>query len=158
MKTGHNSRGCDKKKEAMGRDNAGTSGAGVQGQDTNSEGRRPDLDEDAAREQEMFWEETLDDVVADAVDNEHQVRPPRPKKKTPKRNLKRPPPSQHSPLRPHQPQDAQPLTVTPHTMRGASLGTTSRFQDFMPTPRTEGGSARTWPMQHFKLPTTTTFH
>ncbi|MED6196371.1 hypothetical protein PIB30_046780 [Stylosanthes scabra] len=61
-------------------------------------------------------------------------------------------------IKPHQPEDAPPPTVTPHTMRGASLGTTSRFQDFMPILRTEGGSARTWLLPHFKLPAITTFH
>ncbi|MED6225332.1 hypothetical protein PIB30_092705 [Stylosanthes scabra] len=138
----------------MGRGDAGTSGAGVQGQEINTEKRRADLNEDAAREQEMFWEETLEEALAGAVQNE--------------RNLKRPPPSHRSPLRPHQPEDAPnrntnesnqpPPTIIPHTMRGPSLGTTSRFQDFMPTPRTDGGGARTWPLPHFKLPASTTMH
>ncbi|MED6182937.1 hypothetical protein PIB30_033343 [Stylosanthes scabra] len=97
---------------------AGASGSGVQGQEANAERRRADLDEDAAREQEMFWEETLDEFVAGAADNQgvedtstplptapqpSPVRPPRPNKRTPKRNLKRPPPSHPSPLRPPQP-------------------------------------------------------
>ncbi|XLU48610.1 hypothetical protein S245_043424, partial [Arachis hypogaea] len=64
--TGHNSRGCDKKKEAMasGRAAAG-SGSQHQGAATITEGMAvDDLDEDAAREQEMYWKETLE--VADA--------------------------------------------------------------------------------------------
>ncbi|XP_016191841.2 uncharacterized protein LOC107632689 [Arachis ipaensis] len=66
LKTGHNSRGCDKKKEAMasGRAAAG-SGSQHQGAATITEGMAvDDLDEDAAREQEMYWKETLE--VADA--------------------------------------------------------------------------------------------
>ncbi|MED6162674.1 hypothetical protein PIB30_072790 [Stylosanthes scabra] len=123
FKTRHNSRGCDKKKEAMGRGDAGTSGARVQGQETNPEGRRADLDEDATREQEVFREETLEEALLvqsrmrymEAEDTSAplptapqptQVRPPRPKKKAPKKNLKRPPPLHPSPLRPHQPEDA----------------------------------------------------
>ncbi|RYQ96319.1 hypothetical protein Ahy_B08g092032 [Arachis hypogaea] len=66
LNTGHNSRGCDKKKEAIASGGA-TAGSGSQhqGAAATTEGMAADdLDEDAAREQEMYWKETLE--VADA--------------------------------------------------------------------------------------------
>ncbi|MED6165312.1 hypothetical protein PIB30_098382 [Stylosanthes scabra] len=48
-----------------------------------------------------------------------------------------------------------PPTVTPQTMRGASAGTTSKFQDFMPTPRAARVDALRWPLPHFNPPAST---
>ncbi|XLU93007.1 hypothetical protein S245_007359, partial [Arachis hypogaea] len=66
--TGHNSRGCDKKKEAMASGGAASgSGRQHQGPAVRSEGMGvDDHDEDAAREQEMYWEETLEAADAEA--------------------------------------------------------------------------------------------
>ncbi|XP_052116385.1 leucine-rich repeat extensin-like protein 5 [Arachis duranensis] len=63
-----NSRGCDKKKEAMTSGGAAAgSGSQHQGATTTTEGMGvDDLDEDAAREQKMYWEETLEAADAEA--------------------------------------------------------------------------------------------
>nr|XP_025670842.1 salivary glue protein Sgs-3-like [Arachis hypogaea] len=140
-----------------------------------------DLDEDAGREQEMYWEETLEAADAEAstsdspnvnVDDLNCVNPseepmvvrpspsnssttyvpPRPiikptmsKRPIRRRNIKRPLPSQPSPLRPAPPQptpitpttpqpsvvrptlstNKPPSRVTRQTMHGASRGTTT---------------------------------
>ncbi|MED6217079.1 hypothetical protein PIB30_014280 [Stylosanthes scabra] len=171
---GHNSRSCEKKKEAMGR-----------GYTTASE---------------MYWEETLEEVEVETSAHEMNVvnsvtptlaptpvRPPPirppinlsiPKKSYKKRNFKRPPPSQPSSLRPVAPQPCplrpqsttvRPQTMPPppsfqphpivsmHTMHGASAGTTSRFNQFMPTPgtRTRGSSTIRWSMPRFIPPART---
>ncbi|RYQ91607.1 hypothetical protein Ahy_B09g097565 [Arachis hypogaea] len=56
LKTGHNSRSCSKKKEAM----AGSAG----GQTSSQQPAVEDDEEEAARLEEMFWEETLEAVEA----------------------------------------------------------------------------------------------
>ncbi|MED6210315.1 hypothetical protein PIB30_062977 [Stylosanthes scabra] len=151
---------------------------GAQGQDASAEERHADFDEQGAQEQDMNWEETLDEAKTDAQHNGQYCRELRillhlfqlhhyqlqldqrpPKKKYPRRNLKRPPPSNSFPLGPTAPTTHAPIrpplappTVTPQTMRGASVGTTFRFQDFMPTPRAAGVDALRWPLSHFNPP------
>ncbi|RYQ93095.1 hypothetical protein Ahy_B09g099357 [Arachis hypogaea] len=211
LKTGHNSRGCDKKKEAMASGGAASgSGRQQQGAEVRSEGMDvDDLDEDATREQEMYWEETLEAADAEAsasdspsvnVDNLNCVNPseepmavrplpsnsstayvpPRPiikptmsKRPIRRRNIKRPLPSQPSPLRPAPPQptpitptipqpsvvrptsptNQPPPRVTRQTMHGASRGTTTRFMQFMPTPPSTIQTPGRWPVPGFRPPT-----
>ncbi|QHN80808.1 uncharacterized protein DS421_20g681380 [Arachis hypogaea] len=73
LNTGHNSRGCDKKKEAMASGGAASgSGSQHQGAAATTKGMGvDDLDDDAAREQEMYWEEILEaaDTEASASDS-----------------------------------------------------------------------------------------
>ncbi|MED6124297.1 hypothetical protein PIB30_057665 [Stylosanthes scabra] len=153
---------------------------GVQGQDAITEGRHADFDEQGASEQEMNWEETLEEAKIDAPNNggigntsapipdaplSTPIIPQTSRKKYPRRNIKRPPPSNspmlrptaqtdHGPIRPSTP----PPTITQWTIRAASTGTTSRFQYFMPTPRAAGVDARRWPLPHFKPPASTNIY
>nr|XP_025702964.1 proline-rich receptor-like protein kinase PERK9 [Arachis hypogaea] len=133
VKTGHNSRGCDKKKEAMasGRAAAG-SGSQHQGAAATTEGMAvDDLDEDV----------NVDDLnCVNPFEEPMAVRPlpsnsstayvpPRPimnstmsKRPIRRKNVKRPPPSQPSPLRPAPPQPTPitPTTPQPSVVRPAS--------------------------------------
>ncbi|KAL4370852.1 hypothetical protein AHAS_Ahas06G0107200 [Arachis hypogaea] len=73
------------------------------------------------------------------------IRPPTTKIKRTKRFTKRPPPSQVQTSVPQAPTlntlqqpsnvSVRSSTVFPHTMQGVSASTTSRFAQFMPTPR-----------------------
>ncbi|MED6220450.1 hypothetical protein PIB30_044931 [Stylosanthes scabra] len=157
-----------------------TTASGTQGEGLGNQGAATaEMDEEIMREQEMYWEETLEEVEAETSAHEMNVvnsvtptlaptpvRPPPirppinpsiPKKSYKKRNFKRPPPLQPSSLRPVAPQPCplrpqsttvRPQTMPPppsfqphpivsmHTMHGVSAGTTSRFNQFMPTPGT----------------------
>ncbi|RYQ95069.1 hypothetical protein Ahy_B08g090060 [Arachis hypogaea] len=163
-------RSCSKKKEAM----AGSAG----GQSSNPHPAAEDDGDEAARLEEMFWEETLEAVEAAASQPPHEttsapqpipnpVRSPstRPTttKKPPrkKKNLRRPPPTTHQPqsapvipatTTPSPTASDVPPTVTPQTMQAASQGTTSRFMEFMPTPTVGGSSSTRWPQPAFRPP------
>ncbi|RYR02116.1 hypothetical protein Ahy_B06g080945 [Arachis hypogaea] len=106
LKTGHNSRSCSKKKEAM----AGSAG----GQSSSQHPTAEDDEEEAARLEEMFWEETLEAVeaavsqpppettpVSQPVPNtvrSSSTRSPTAKKPPKKKkNLRRPPPTTQQP-------------------------------------------------------------
>ncbi|MED6152699.1 hypothetical protein PIB30_094573 [Stylosanthes scabra] len=172
-----------------------TQGVGLQNQGATT---TAEVDEEIAREQEMYWEETLQEVEAETSTNEMNmvnsvtptvipspvrlpsIRPPInpsiPKKSYKKRNFNRPPPSQSYSMRPVAPQPSplrppsttvspptmppppsfQPRpTISMHTMQGASAGTTSRFNQHMPTPRAPRINTSKWPMPRFIPPART---
>nr|XP_025664548.1 proline-rich receptor-like protein kinase PERK9 [Arachis hypogaea] len=122
---------------------AAGSGSQHQGAAATTEGMDvDDLDEDAAKKQEIYWEETLEaadvnvDVVNSVKPSEEPMAirpppfrsstahvPPRPiikltmsKRPIRRRNVKRPPPSQLSPLRPAPPQSTLIMPTTPQPL------------------------------------------
>ncbi|RYR37696.1 hypothetical protein Ahy_A09g042571 [Arachis hypogaea] len=146
LQPGQNKRSCKKRKEAM------ASGSGAPQEHVNAGDEDPDV------LAEMYWEKTLEATNAEAAAAgtsegsglaapqaaiETQPNPPpNPtiiKKPAKRRSVKRPPPTVPPSTRP--PSTNPPTTnsettpmVTPQTMKGASVGTTTRFMQFMPTP------------------------
>ncbi|KAL4394202.1 hypothetical protein AHAS_Ahas02G0128400 [Arachis hypogaea] len=129
LKEGHNSRSCKAKKEA--RAVAATAADAIAHGINSSAATTVHVppanvaqDEDDERLVEIYWEETLEDAEAkaalDAAADEFE-------------------PSNAS---------VRPPTVSPHTMQGASAGTTFRFAQFMPTPRSH--LTPTWPVPGFR--------
>ncbi|XP_015947622.1 extensin-like [Arachis duranensis] len=127
LKTGHNSRSCSKKKEAM----AGSETIPVP-QPVPNPVRSPSTRPPTAK------------------------RPPKKKKnlRRPPPTTRQPQSAPATPTTtsPSPPASDVPPIVTPQTMQAASQDTTSRFMEFMTTPTVRGSSSSRWPQPAFRPP------
>ncbi|RYR42604.1 hypothetical protein Ahy_A08g039061 [Arachis hypogaea] len=156
LQAGHNKRTYKKRKVAMGEGSAPS--------------QVPEGDNDDDMMAEMFWEETVEAVEAEAAATEDgndsttphpaqgippptttQHQPPTNnatiRKQVKRRSVKRPPPTAKT-HQTHTPSANKPTTTpsthnsetTAHPLQGASAGTSRRFVQFMPTPGVTTGA------------------
>ncbi|RYR07465.1 hypothetical protein Ahy_B05g074824 [Arachis hypogaea] len=153
LQAGHNKRSCKKRKEAMGEgSSAPQAQADDEDEDMLAEMYYEETLEAAEAEQEVTKEGNRT-ATAHTPQQPHPMPPPptaRPqpptnnattRKQVIRRSVKRPPPTGQR-QQPTTPPANQPATTpsthnsqtTPHSLQGASAGTSTRFMQFMPTP------------------------
>ncbi|XLU49077.1 hypothetical protein S245_043891 [Arachis hypogaea] len=161
LQAGHNKRSCKKRKEAMGEGSSAPQAlADEEDEDMLAEMYYEETLEDAEAEQEAT-EERNKTTPAHTPQQPHPMprpptAPPQPptnnvttRKQVRRRSVKRPPPTGQR-QQPTTPPANQPATTpsthnsqtAPHPMQGASVGTSTRFMQFMPTPGVVTPTAR----------------